>query len=205
MGIWTKILGRGGILKHQESGARFLGVWARDLSLSLVIAAIVILFLYQPIEVEGTSMMPSLIDQERIFIDKFTYKLGAEKIRRGDMVVFWFPGEPGRSYIKRVVGLPGDRVRIDQGVVYLNGTKLEEDYVPPRYRDKVSIPELRGERRLVLRLGRPPLLLQRQSRLGAGRPPLHLRKSSLHLLAAGQNRAGTLGRPEGKIRGGSLS
>ncbi len=88
-------------------------------------------------------MMPALVDQERIFIDKFTYKLGAEKIQRGDMVVFWFPGEPGRSYIKRVIGLPGDTVRIDQGVVYVNGRKLEEDYVPQRYRDNVSIPELK--------------------------------------------------------------
>jgi signal peptidase I len=130
-------------LDRRESGTHFLKTWARDLALSLAIAAIVILFLYQPIEVEGTSMMPSLVDQERIFIDKFTYKLGAEKIRRGDMVVFWFPGEPGRSYIKRVIGLPGDTIRIDQGVVYVNGNKLEEDYVPPRYRDNVSVPEVR--------------------------------------------------------------
>jgi signal peptidase I len=130
-------------LKHDASGTRFLRIWARDLSLSLLIAAIVILFLYQPIEVEGTSMMPSLIDQERIFIDKFTYKLGSAKIRRGDMVVFWFPGEPGRSYIKRVIGLPGDTIRIDQGMVYVNGKRLQEEYVPPRYRDNVSVPELR--------------------------------------------------------------
>ncbi len=88
-------------------------------------------------------MMPSLVDQERIFIDKFTYKLGAGRIQRGDLVVFWFPGEPGKSYIKRVIGLPGDTVRIDRGVVYVNGERLVEEYVPPQYRDNVSMPQLR--------------------------------------------------------------
>ncbi|HSW51257.1 MAG TPA: signal peptidase I [Bryobacteraceae bacterium] len=117
--------------------------WARDLSLSLFLAAIVILFLYQPIQVEGTSMMPSLVDQERIFIDKFTYKLGTGWIQRGDLVVFWFPGETGKSYIKRVIGLPGDMVSINRGVVYVNGDRLVEEYVPPQYRDAVSLPETR--------------------------------------------------------------
>jgi signal peptidase I len=116
--------------------------WARDLTISLLIAAIVILFIYQPVQVEGTSMMPALVDQERIFIDKFTYKLGIERVSRGDLVVFWFAGEPGKSYIKRVIGLPGDRVRIERGVVYVNDLRLGEDYVPAGYRDTVSTPEI---------------------------------------------------------------
>src|ERR1700716_3607176 len=54
-----------------------LGVWLRDLILSLAISAFIIVFIYQPVKVEGTSMMPSLEDQERIFVNKFVYRLGA--------------------------------------------------------------------------------------------------------------------------------
>jgi signal peptidase I len=104
---------------------------------------VVILFVYQPVEVEGTSMMPALINEERIFINKFTYRFGLEKIARGDLVVFWFPGDRSRSYVKRVVGLPGDTVFIDRGIVYVNGKPLKEDYVPEQYRDTQSMPPVK--------------------------------------------------------------
>ena len=100
----------------------------------------VILFLYQPVKVEGTSMMPSLDDQERIFINKFVYRLHIDNVERGDTVVFWYPGDPTKSYIKRVIGVPGDRVEVDRGTVLVNGKPLKEDYVPPEYRDQVSTP-----------------------------------------------------------------
>src|ERR1700733_5691959 len=87
----------------------------RDLLFSVVLAVIVILFLYQPVKVEGTSMMPTLDDQERIFINKFVYRFS--RIDRGDTVVFWFPGDPTKSYIKRVIGMPGDRVEVNRGTV----------------------------------------------------------------------------------------
>jgi signal peptidase I len=99
----------------------------------------VILFLYQPVKVEGTSMMPGLQDQERIFINKFVYRLGVDDIARGDTVVFWFPNDVSKSYIKRVIGIPGDRVEIVQGQVFLNGSPLKEVYVPPQYRDQQSM------------------------------------------------------------------
>jgi signal peptidase I len=110
--------------------------WLRDLLFSVVLAVIVILFLYQPVKVEGTSMMPTLDDQERIFINKFVYRFHFEKIDRGDTVVFWFPGDPSKSYIKRVIGMPSDRVEVRDGSVVVNGTPLEEDYVPQEYRDQ---------------------------------------------------------------------
>jgi signal peptidase I len=113
----------------------------RDLALSVVIAILVILFLYQPVKVEGTSMMPSLEDQERIFINKFVYRFGMGSVERGDMVVFWYPGDPSKSYIKRVVALPGDRIEIREGQVVLNGAELHEDYVPEQYRDHQSVAE----------------------------------------------------------------
>jgi signal peptidase I len=110
--------------------------WLRDLLFSVVLAVIVILFLYQPVKVEGTSMMPTLDDQERIFINKFVYRFHFEKIDRGDTVVFWFPGDPSKSYIKRVIGMPGDRIEVHDGSVIVNGEPLEEDYVPQEYRDQ---------------------------------------------------------------------
>ncbi len=114
--------------------------WFRDLLLSVVIAVVVILFLYQPVKVEGTSMMPSLLDQERIFINKFVYRFGMADIGRGDTVVFWFPGDPTKSYIKRVIGEPGDSVEVADGAVFVNGRALTEPYVPEEYRDHVSMP-----------------------------------------------------------------
>jgi signal peptidase I len=117
-----------------------LGVWVRDLIISLAISAFIIIFLYQPVKVEGTSMMPSLEDQERIFVNKFVYRL--EPIERGDIVVFRYPRDPSKSYIKRVIGMAGDRIRIDGGQVYVNDRAIEEDYVPPAYTDSRSYPEM---------------------------------------------------------------
>lgn len=122
----------------QRALLRITFSWMRDLALSVVIAVVVILFLYQPVKVEGTSMMPSLVDQERIFINKFIYRFGLGEIERGDMVVFWFPGDPSKSYIKRVIGLPTDTVEIQEGAVVVNGETLVEDYVPELYRDRQS-------------------------------------------------------------------
>ena len=116
--------------------------WVRDLAFSVLIAVVSIVFIYQPVKVEGTSMMPGLTDQERIFINKFTYRFGLGSIERGDTVVFEFPGDTSKSYIKRVIGLPGDRVRIDRGQVYVNGQPLQEDYVETDYRDDVSKSEI---------------------------------------------------------------
>jgi signal peptidase I len=117
-----------------------LATWLRDLMLSCLIAVLVILFLYRPVKVEGTSMMPSLFDQERLFINQFTYKFGIGEIQRGDTVVFWFPKDPTKSYIKRVIGLPGDVVAVKDGLVYVNNNRLDERYVPPQYRDYDSHP-----------------------------------------------------------------
>src|SRR5258708_7281049 len=116
-----------------------LGVWIRDLIVSLAISAFIIVFIYQPVKVEGTSMMPSLDDQERIFVNKFVYRL--EPIELGDVVVFRYPRDPSKSYIKRVIGMSGDRIRIDGVQLYVNGQALDEDYVPPAYTDARSYPD----------------------------------------------------------------
>lgn len=117
-----------------------LGLWLRDLLVSAVASVLIITFLYQPVRVEGTSMLPRLEDRDRLFINKFVYHLSA--IGRGDVVVFHYPRDPEKSYIKRVVALPGDRLRIDHGVVYLNGTQQDEPYVPDEFRDSRSMAEM---------------------------------------------------------------
>jgi signal peptidase I len=117
-----------------------LGLWVRDLLVSAVASVLIITFLYQPVRVEGTSMLPRLEDRDRLFINKFVYHISA--IERGDVVVFHYPRDPEKSYIKRVIALPGDRLRIDHGQVWLNGHRLLENYVPDEYRDERSMAEL---------------------------------------------------------------
>lgn len=108
-------------------------VWTRDLLIAIGLALVIIVFLYQPVKVEGTSMAPLLSDQERIFINKFVYRF--EAIHRGDVVVFWYPLDRSKSFIKRVIALPGETVTIRQGVVTVNGAVVPEPYVPPQYED----------------------------------------------------------------------
>lgn len=118
-----------------------LMTWIKDLAVSLAVSAFVIVFLYQPVKVEGGSMMPSLTNKERIFVNKFVYHL--EPIGRGDIVVFRYPRDPALSFIKRVIGVPGDHIRIDDGQVYVNGKALEEDYLFPAFVDREqSFPEI---------------------------------------------------------------
>ncbi len=117
-----------------------VGLLLRDLLIATVASVLMITFLYLPVRVEGTSMLPRLEDSDRLFINKFVYHLSA--IQRGDVVVFRYPRDPEKSYIKRVIALPGDRIRIDHGTVWLNGKPLKEEYVPAKYRDSRSMPEM---------------------------------------------------------------
>src|SRR5258705_11304939 len=114
-----------------QPGSRHLpvvAVWVRDLLVSLAISAFIIIFLYQPVKVEGTSMMPGLEDQERIFVNKAVYR--CEPVSRGDIVVFRYPRDTTKSYIKRVIGVAGDRNLIQKGTIDRNGDPMEEKYVP---------------------------------------------------------------------------
>src|SRR5947207_9509150 len=107
--------------------------WARDVFFAIGTAILIVVFLYQPVKVEGTSMLPELVDQERIFVNKFVYRI--EKIQRKDIVVFWYPLDPTKSYIKRVIGMPGDMVEVRRGVVYVNDKALDENYILPEFLD----------------------------------------------------------------------
>ena len=110
--------------------------WVRDMAISVAVSAFIIMFLYQPVRVEGTSMLPMLQDQDRLFVNKMAYRVG--EIHRGDVVVFLYPHDHTKSYIKRVIALPGDHLHIDAGQVFVNGNRIDEGYVPMRFADNRS-------------------------------------------------------------------
>lgn len=93
------------------------------------------------IRVDGFSMEPTLHSGEFVIVNKLAYRFGEPS--RGDVVVFHFPRNPEQEYIKRVVALPGDRLRVDEGQVYLNDELLDEPYIkaPPVYEDDWMVPE----------------------------------------------------------------
>src|SRR5262250_629826 len=126
-------------------------VWSRDLLIAIGLALVIIVFLYQPVKVEGTSMAPLLSDQERIFVNKFVYRF--EPISRGDVVVFWYPLDHSKSFIKRVIGLPGETVEIRQGLLYVDGKVVPEPYVPPQYEDQSDFGPVRVPRDSFFVLG----------------------------------------------------
>ena len=127
--------------QQPSSFGRELRSWSRDIAVALGLALVIIVFLYQPVKVEGTSMAPLLSDQERIFINKFVYRF--EPIHRGDVVVFWYPLDRSQSFIKRVIGLPGQTLEIREGELYVNGKHVAEPYVPPNYFDDSSYGPIR--------------------------------------------------------------
>lgn len=115
------------------------GLWSeafklfRDIFLIIVVFILLGVFFVQPVVVEGTSMLPQLHDGERLLVNKLVYykiqSVSWGHIERGDIVVFWYPNDPDKSYVKRVIGLPGEMVEVKAGKVYINGTQLEEDYL----------------------------------------------------------------------------
>ncbi len=93
------------------------------------------------IRVLGTSMEPNLHTDELVFVNKLAYQFGQPRL--GDVIVFHFPRDPDQEYIKRVIGVPGDQVRIASGKVYINGALIQEPYIaaPPIYSGSWTVPE----------------------------------------------------------------
>jgi signal peptidase I len=108
-------------------------VWMRGLLIASGIAVASLVLIYQPVKIEGNSMTPLLSNHEAIVINRLVYHF--EPIRRGDVVVFRYPLDDTKSFIKRIVGLPGETVQIRQGLVYVNGSWIPEPYVPSQYED----------------------------------------------------------------------
>src|SRR6185295_10634841 len=111
---------------YPEDPSASPGLWSevksitRDIIFAAVMAVLIVVFVVQPVKVEGTSMQPRLENEERIFVNKFKYNF--EPIQRGDIIVFWFPDDPSKSFIKRVIGLPNDKIDMDGlGHITING------------------------------------------------------------------------------------
>ena len=119
---------------------RFIVDVVKNLFLAVIIVVFFVLFVVQPVRVEGTSMEPQLGDQERVFISKFTYRVFP--IERGDVVVFHYPADVTKSFIKRVIALPGERLEVIHGRVFINGHRLTEDYLSEHSHDTLNIPSM---------------------------------------------------------------
>lgn len=115
------------------------GLWSESLKLVrdifLIIAVFILLgvFVAQPVVVEGTSMLPQLHDGERLLVNKLVYykfkSVSWGHIERGDIIVFWYPKDPEKSYVKRVIGLPGETVEVREGKILINNVELNETYL----------------------------------------------------------------------------
>lgn len=108
-------------------------LWVRELIIAGMVCLLVVTFIAQPFKVDGSSMLPNLKSDERIMANKLVARFG--ELKRGDVVVFWYPFDPSRTYVKRVIGLPGEMIEIRRGYVYVNGRRLSEPYLLPSYRD----------------------------------------------------------------------
>lgn len=120
--------------EQTAASASFGGVWPliRELIEAAVLAAITVVllnFVTARYMVEGSSMEPNLHTGQFLIVNRLPQHLGA--IERGDVIVFRFPGNPEENYVKRVIGLPGDEIVIENGVVSVNNEQLEEPYLGP--------------------------------------------------------------------------
>ena len=132
------------------------GLWVevksitRDIIFAAVMAVLIVVFVVQPVKVEGTSMQPRLENDERIFVNKFDYNFWS--IERGDIIVFWYPEDPTKSFIKRVIGLPGESIDMDaMGHVTINGQVIPEPYLAPQRNQmaRVKWNQVRGDIKYV--------------------------------------------------------
>jgi signal peptidase I len=118
-----------------------LVAWFKTLTSAAVYATLIVTFGFQVARVEGQSMAPTLADQDRLIVNKLAYRIGEP--RRGDIVMLYYPLNPDKSFVKRVIAEEGDTVRIVDGIVYVNDVPLADDFVPPEYRSHDDHPPLR--------------------------------------------------------------
>jgi signal peptidase I len=126
----------------KDSSLKEIKEWAQAIITAVVLALLIRTFLFEVILVDGASMLPTLHDADRVFVNKIGYIIGKPQI--GDVIIFKTPEDPRTNYVKRMIGLPGDKVRIEDGVVYVNDKALDEPYIlEPPYNDyaEVTVPE----------------------------------------------------------------
>ncbi len=122
----AQVMARLGMLRDE------LFAWIKTLASAAVYATLIVTFGFQVARVEGQSMAPTLADQDRLIVNKFAYRVGEP--RRGDIVMLYYPLNPDKSFVKRVIAEEGDTVRIVEGKVFVNDVPLRDDFVPPEYK-----------------------------------------------------------------------
>jgi signal peptidase I len=127
----TRIAIDGGALRMERIVEEIVA-WLKTLASAAVYATLIVTFGFQVARVEGHSMAPTLADQDRLIINKLAYRLGEPHI--GDVVMLYYPLDPGKSFVKRVIAEEGDQVRIVDGRVYRNDVVIDDSFVPPDYR-----------------------------------------------------------------------
>ena len=106
--------------------------WFKTLASAAVYATLIVTFGFQVARVEGLSMAPTLADQDRLIVNKLAYRIGEP--RRGDIVMLYYPIDPDKSFVKRVIAEEGDQIRIVDGRVFVNDVPMQDDFVAPEYR-----------------------------------------------------------------------
>jgi signal peptidase I len=109
-----------------------LVAWFKTLASAAVYATLIVTFGFQVARVEGMSMAPTLEDQDRLIVNKLAYRIGEP--HHGDIVMLYYPIDPNKSFVKRVIAEEGDTVRIVDGNVFVNETPMKDDFVPEDYR-----------------------------------------------------------------------
>jgi signal peptidase I len=121
----------GGSLR-MERVVEELVAWLKTLASAAVYATLIVTFGFQVARVEGHSMAPTLSDQDRLIVNKLAYRIGEPHI--GDIVMLYYPNDPNKSFVKRVIAEEGDQVRIVDGIVYRNDIRLDDSFVPADFR-----------------------------------------------------------------------
>jgi signal peptidase I len=122
--------------RQQPSVASRVGeelfAWLKTLASAAVYATLIVTFGFQVARVEGQSMAPTLADQDRLIVNKLAYRIGTPQV--GDIVMLYYPLNPDKSFVKRVIAEEGDQIRIVDGRVYRNDVLIPDDYVPTEFR-----------------------------------------------------------------------
>jgi signal peptidase I len=121
----------GGALR-MERVVEELIAWLKTLASAAVYATLIVTFGFQVARVEGHSMAPTLEDQDRLIVNKLVYRIGEPHL--SDIVMLYYPNDPDKSFVKRVIAEEGDQVRIVDGKVYRNDILLDDSFVPPDYK-----------------------------------------------------------------------
>lgn len=106
--------------------------WVVSILIAVVLAFFIRYFIVELYMVEGPSMRPTLVNSERLVVNKFIYRF--KQPERGEVLVFKYPRDQSRDFIKRVIAIPGDTIEVKEGRVFLNGQLLNETYILERTR-----------------------------------------------------------------------